>query len=84
VLDPKRVALQGLTVPLTAIAMAVQGLIAELQAGILTPVKPPDSAGSWAKKRAERIAKAQRERLAQRHREDDELMALVMAAVELI
>jgi hypothetical protein len=64
--------------------MAVQGLIEEIQAGILTPQKPPDSAGSWAKKRGGRIAKAQRERLARLRREDDELMAFVMAAVELV
>lgn len=48
-LNALRVALQGLNFPLSPIAAAVQGLIAEIEQGIWPP-RPQDSAGSWAKK----------------------------------
>ena len=73
-LDPRRLALQGLKVQLTPIAMAVQGLIGEILDGTW-PAKVPDSAGSWAKKRK---AKPQRRRLLD---DDDAVVMAIVAAV---
>lgn len=71
-LDALRVALQGLY-RLTPIALAVQGLIDELQTQA-PPTKPPDSAGSRTAKRARAITR-------QRYLEEDDaiLMAIISA-----
>lgn len=71
-LDALRVALQGLY-RLTPIALAVQGLIEELQTQA-PMAKPPDSAGSRTAKRARAITR-------QRYLEEDDaiLMAIISA-----
>ncbi|MFN7881621.1 MAG: hypothetical protein ACK5PF_01190 [bacterium] len=76
-IDPRLVALQGLEVPLSPIALAVQGLIAEIEAG-LWPPKPADGGGGSSRRAAKRAARVSRRRLLD---DDDAVIMAIVSAV---
>lgn len=79
ILSSLGIALQGLDAPLSPIQLAVQGLLAEIEAG-LWPPKPADGGGGSKRRAAKRAARITRRRLL----DDDDavLMALVAAVTE--